>query len=93
MTRPSTAYFKFALASSTANIKQITVKGILIDKITLVTICPNSGVPDVNSKIEPTLAIAAKQDISSKTPLLGVIYIVFFGNLIIAFIYLTQFLP
>ncbi len=43
----------------------------------LVTTCPSSGVPEVSSKIEPTEAIAAKQENSSNTPLLGVMYIIF----------------
>lgn len=74
---PIKFYFEFSLASITARIKETTVKGILTVKITLVTTCPNSGVPEVNSKIEPTQAIAAKQESSNKIPLLGVIYINF----------------
>jgi hypothetical protein len=41
-------------------------------KIIPVLVMPSSGLPEVNSKMEPTAAIAAIQEPSKKTPLLGV---------------------
>ena len=38
----------------------------------LVVVCPNSGNPELSSKIEPTAAIAAMEEPNKKIPLLGV---------------------
>jgi hypothetical protein len=41
-------------------------------RIALVVVFPKSGVPEESSKIEPTAAIALRQDPNKNTPLLGV---------------------
>ena len=69
-------YLIFALASITARTKAVIVAGILIARIIAVLVCPNCGIPEDNSNTQPTLAIAVIQERSSKTLLLGVIYII-----------------
>jgi hypothetical protein len=66
-------FYKFALASRTATMKNMPVKGTLAARIIPVTNEPNCGFPEDNSKIEPTAAIAATQEPSKNTPLFGVI--------------------
>jgi hypothetical protein len=61
-----------ALASFTAAQKNRPVRGIEAIKIKLVIVVPRSGVPDDNSNIEPTAAIAAILDPIKNTPLFGV---------------------
>jgi hypothetical protein len=41
-------------------------------RMALVVVCPNSGNPELSSKIEPTAAIAAMEEPNKKIPLLGV---------------------
>ena len=48
------------------------VIGMLSAKIVAVTGVPNWGVPDESSKMEPTAAIAATQEIAKNAPLFGV---------------------
>ena len=69
-------YLILALASITAKTKEAIVRGTLMAKIIAVLVCPNSGIPDDSSKIQPTEAIAAIQETSSKTLLLPVIYMI-----------------
>jgi hypothetical protein len=48
------------------------VRGMESTRIALVVVCPNSGNPELSSKIEPTPAIAATEEPNKKIPLLGV---------------------
>ena len=64
--------FIFALVSLTARINNKMVAGILKAKIIPVVMVPNSGLPDDNSNIEPTPAMAAIHDPNKNTPLFGV---------------------
>jgi hypothetical protein len=66
------SYFILARVSLTAAQNRIAVRGIQATKIPVVRELPNSGIPELNSNTEPTAAIAAMQEPSKKTPLLGV---------------------
>jgi hypothetical protein len=55
-------YYILALASLIAKYNKPALKGPVTPKITPVTKFPNSGTPEVNSKTEPTAAIAAIQE-------------------------------
>jgi hypothetical protein len=48
------------------------VRGMDSTRMTLVVACPNSGNPELSSKIEPTAAIAAMEEPNKKIPLFGV---------------------
>ena len=65
-------YFILALVSLTAAINNKTVNGILAIKIIVVFVLPKSGLPEVNSKAEPTPAIAVIQHINKNKQLIGV---------------------
>jgi hypothetical protein len=58
--------------SLTAAQKRNPVKGIQARRMARVVVMPNSGTPELNSKIEPTAAIAEIQEPNKNTPLLGV---------------------
>jgi len=62
----------FALASRTAARKNHAPKGKLKIKIIVVARFPNLGIPEVNSKMEPTAAIKATQELPRNRELLGV---------------------
>jgi hypothetical protein len=64
--------YMLARASLTAAMKAVIPAGMLKAKMTAVGAVPQSGSPDVSSKIEPTAAIAVKQAIPRYAPLLGV---------------------
>ena len=68
----SYSWFAF-LVSCTAIQKRIAVTGILIAKISVVVVLPNSGCPEESSNTEPTAAIALTQHISKHIPLFIVI--------------------
>jgi len=63
-----------ALASLTAATKNNPVRGILKIKVIAVAVTPQSGCPELSSKIEPTAAIAVTQDPPRNKPLFGVKY-------------------
>jgi hypothetical protein len=62
-------------ALRTAAQKQSPVSGTLAARIAVVKLAPNSGLPELSSKIEPTAAIAATQEPARNRPLRGVIAI------------------
>jgi hypothetical protein len=61
-----------ARVSCTAAQNNRAVRGILAKSMAVVTVEPNSGSPEDNSKTQPTAAIAVIQEINKKTPLFGV---------------------
>jgi hypothetical protein len=61
-----------ARVSCTAAQNNRAVRGILAKSMAVVTVEPNSGSPEDNSKTQPTAAIAVMQEINKKTPLFGV---------------------
>jgi hypothetical protein len=68
--------YRLALASRTAAKKQKILRGMLRARIVPVIGVPYCGVPEDNSKIEPTAAIAATQEQASKKPLFGVVIMI-----------------
>jgi hypothetical protein len=69
-------YDSSVLANLTAAKKKPTVPGTLAAKINWVIVLPQSGSPEESSKTQPTPAIAAMQDKSKNTELIGVIAMV-----------------
>jgi hypothetical protein len=63
------------LASFTASTNAQTLRGKQATNTPVVKALPQSGAPDVNSKTQPTAAIAATQEIPKNTLLFGVIII------------------
>ncbi|VEP12314.1 conserved hypothetical protein [Hyella patelloides LEGE 07179] len=61
------------MVSCTAIQKRIIVTGMLIAKIRVVVVLPNSGCPEESSNTEPTAAIALMQHNARQMPLFTVI--------------------